>query len=429
MKTITPRQNKTIFHNPGMSISQVMDMLLITPVSIILLPVMFVNTLICLVSKKQILKKLHKFDALGRPVCQLHFSKGVVKASANLLQVLSGQLRICGATCSYRLNHDEIAQVETNKLPSGLISLHDVHLSSGLAIESPFTLYQTQMAMGFSAKLAMALRFVFNQIFFKTSEVQSPSLLPLFGLKVNNTQMSNAIEWFCNGTFFRGISRNTLRRNKPRVSFFINANSINQAQRDQQFKKTLLEADCLFADGSGMRLAAQSRNLKLLDNINGTDVLPLLCDALQKQNKRIFLLGAKPGVAHKMAQRLSQKWPDLQISGIQHGFFSENQEPEIIERINASGTDVLLVAQGSPLQETWIIKHIANLQCQSVLAVGGLFDFYSGEITRAPLWMRETGLEWVWRLSQEPVTKFKRYVLGVPEFMFRTFILKQACQE
>jgi N-acetylglucosaminyldiphosphoundecaprenol N-acetyl-beta-D-mannosaminyltransferase len=83
----------------------------------------------------------------------------------------------------------------------------------------------------------------------------------------------------------------------------------------------------------------------------------------------------------------------------------------------------LLVALGSPLQEQWLLKNKERLQCKRALAVGGVFDFYSGNISRSPLWLRELGLEWVWRLIQEPKNKFIRYVVGNPLFLYRTFFL------
>ena len=78
---------------------------------------------------------------------------------------------------------------------------------------------------------------------------------------------------------------------------------------------------------------------------------------------------------------------------------------------------------GSPVQEAWLLEHSAQLKCKTALAVGGLFDFYSGQIARSPLWLREIGLEWVWRLMQEPKEKFTRYVIGNPLFLFRVYVL------
>lgn len=396
---------------------------------LLLSPVFLCNASIALFRSQKVLNSSHKLDALGRKTIHNGFSHGVLKNSATLFQVVSGELRLCGVTCNYRLKPSVIHRADFRSMPCGLVSLHDVHMRSGLAISSPEILYEKQSNLSASAQMALLLRFAFNWIFYRAENIESPALVPLFGLNINNTKMDKAIDWFSDGTFFRGIKRSSLHLKRPKISFFVNANSINLAQRNAQFKDTLKKADCLFADGSGMRLAAKSQQIKLVDNINGTDVLPLLCAAMQDNKKRLYFLGAKPGVAEKAAENLKQNWPQLQICGTQDGYFNEKEEAAIIQKINNSGTDVLLVAQGSPLQESWIIKHARQLNCESILAVGGLFDFYSGDIARAPLWMRETGLEWIWRLSQEPVTKFKRYVIGVPEFMFRTFILKQVCQE
>lgn len=398
-------------------------------VLIVASPLLVINVLIAVLIGKNVIKEQHKIDALGRKVIFKNFSFGLLKSSLTLWQVLKGELHFCGATCEHRLSNEMVAKIEAQKLPSALMSLHALHSRSGLATASADDLYQKQALMSTSSLLGIVVRYAFNSLFYRNDDLDCPARLPLYGLNINNTQMEKAINWFTEGTFFRGIKRSSLNPQRPKISFFVNANSVNLAQRNPEFKEALKKADCLFGDGSGIRVAARYRQLKLMDNINGTDVLPLLCNSMQKQNKRLFLLGAKPGIAQKMADNLMQLFPKLQISGVQHGYFAQSQNNDIIQRINNSHTDVLLVAQGSPLQETWVIDNAAELHCESVLAVGGLFDFYSGEITRAPLWMRETGLEWIWRLLQEPVTKFKRYVIGVPEFMFRTFVLKQANQE
>ncbi|BDX08248.1 hypothetical protein MACH26_37690 [Planctobacterium marinum] len=398
-------------------------------VLVLVSPLMAINALLAVLRGENVTKEQHKIDALGRRVTFKHFNCGVLKSSPVLWQVLKGDLHFCGATCEHRVSNDTLSRLDSKKLPSGLVSLHALHSRSGLAISCPDSLYQKQAAMSSLKLTGLLVRFAFNAVFYRSDELASPARLPLYGLNINNTQMEKAIAWFTDGTFFRGIKRSSLNLQRPKISFFVNANSVNLAQRNPEFKAALKKADCLFGDGSGIRVAARSRQLKLLDNINGTDVLPLLCKAMQQQNKRLFLLGAKPGIAQKMADNMKKLFPELEISGVQHGYFAPSQNNDIIQHINSSKTDVLLVAQGSPLQETWVIDNAAKLDCESVLAVGGLFDFYSGEITRAPMWMRETGLEWVWRLMQEPVTKFNRYVIGVPEFMFRTFVLKQANQE
>jgi len=202
---------------------------------------------------------------------------------------------------------------------------------------------------------------------------------------------------------------------------FVNVNSFNLAHHDASLKHAINAADYVFADGSGARIAAQRKGYRLLDNVNGTDLLPKLCERAIQENKSIYLLGAKPEVAEKAANKLVQQYPGLRIAGSHHGYFDKNNCSDVINKINQSQADILLVAFGSPIQENFLQTHKASLSVNTVVAVGGLFDFYSGNISRAPLWMRELGLEWIWRLIQEPKAKFNRYVIGNPIFLYRCF--------
>ena len=157
-------------------------------------------------------------------------------------------------------------------------------------------------------------------------------------------------------------------------------------------------------------------------------MLPLLCQKMQNRQESIFLLGAKPGVAERTAQRLLQQYPQLKIAGVHHGYFDKDNAAHVIHHVNASGADLMLVGMGSPHQEEFILNHQHDLGCKTVLAVGGLFDFYSGDIKRAPLWLREIGFEWAYRLYQEPKAKFHRYIIGNPRFLYRTFFNKNIIQ-
>jgi N-acetylglucosaminyldiphosphoundecaprenol N-acetyl-beta-D-mannosaminyltransferase len=152
-------------------------------------------------------------------------------------------------------------------------------------------------------------------------------------------------------------------------------------------------------------------------------MLPHLCKSCVESKQSLYFFGAQPGIAEQAANALCKKYPGLNIAGTKHGYNKDNNAEQIIESINNSGCDILLVAMGSPVQEQWLLEHRDKLHCKTALAVGGLFDFYSGNISRSPLWLREIGMEWVWRLLQEPRNKFNRYVVGNPIFLYRTFIL------
>jgi N-acetylglucosaminyldiphosphoundecaprenol N-acetyl-beta-D-mannosaminyltransferase len=134
----------------------------------------------------------------------------------------------------------------------------------------------------------------------------------------------------------------------------------------------------------------------------------------------MFLLGAKPGVAEKMKKNLEQKYNEIIISGVQDGYFDrQTGNDEVIEKINNSGAKILLVAFGAPNQEKWIYTNLQKLDVHAAIGVGGLFDFYSGNMPRAPKWMRELGIEWVFRLIKEPGRMWRRYIIGNPLFLQR----------
>jgi N-acetylglucosaminyldiphosphoundecaprenol N-acetyl-beta-D-mannosaminyltransferase len=132
------------------------------------------------------------------------------------------------------------------------------------------------------------------------------------------------------------------------------------------------------------------------------------------------LLGAKPGVAEAVAGWVRENHPGMLISGVQHGYFAADEEPEVLEKIASSGASLLLVAFGAPRQDQWIAAHKHELGGVKVaIGVGGLFDFFSGEKQRAPLWLREMGMEWAFRLWLEPARLWKRYVVGNGVFLLR----------
>lgn len=403
-----------------------LDMTVATFLITLLAPVFAFNSLIAILKQKKTLVKIRKVDALGRTVVINHFNFGVFRKTAVLLNIISGHLGFVGISLNHLLGKDEQKAIlaEYDTVP-GLISLYDVHDSVGLELQSPVELLIKQLSLGTFDYLILLTKGLIGLSLYKDDTLQEPKIANMFNLPINNVVMSQAVDWAVNGT---PLSNRITTSETPQLGFFINAHSINVAETNPLFKSCLRHANALFADGSGMRVAAKSIGINLQGNINGTDMLPVLCKAAEANGKSIFLLGGKSGRAEKAAQALQASCPNLKIAGTRHGFFDfENKadNAQIIEQINASNADIVLVGLGSPNQEQWCQHNIDKLQCTSVLAVGGLFDYFSGAIPRAPLLFRELGLEWVWRLLQEPKVKFKRYVIGTPTFLVRTFLLKQ----
>lgn len=211
-----------------------------------------------------------------------------------------------------------------------------------------------------------------------------------------------------------------VRSDIPRCVFFVNADCLNISARDPEYHRILERDDAwVFADGIGVAIAGRVSRQPLLDNVNGTDLFPLLCERASHRGLRLFLLGAQSGVAEQVAGRMAAQYPGLQIVGTRDGYFSPSQNDAVIEQINASDADVLLVALGAPRQEKWIAAHRARLRPPVLAGVGGLFDFYSGRVRRAPRIVRAVKLEWAWRLAMEPRRLWRRYLVGNPVFMTR----------
>lgn len=224
----------------------------------------------------------------------------------------------------------------------------------------------------------------------------------LLGLPLDNLTLDEAVGEI--------IAR--LDAHAPSQVCFVNADCVNVARRDPEYTRVLRSAGMVLADGIGMRLAGKLLGTPIRQNVNGTDLFPRLCTALGRSGHRVFLLGGQPGVPEAVAQWIGRNHPDVWIAGARNGYFAAEAEPRVVDEIRASGAALVLVAFGEPKQSRWIAEHLAATGAAVGIGVGGLFDFYSGRIPRAPQWLRELGLEWLYRLWREPRRLWKRYVVG-----------------
>jgi N-acetylglucosaminyldiphosphoundecaprenol N-acetyl-beta-D-mannosaminyltransferase len=200
--------------------------------------------------------------------------------------------------------------------------------------------------------------------------------------------------------------------------YIVNAHTVNLAWEDPSFRRILNEADLVLNDGTGVRLASRMAGKPFPDNLVGTDLVPEFCEQMVSRSVGVFLLGGEPGVAEQAAKWLCDRFPGLRIYGTHHGHFRETENKRIVDEINRSGSSVLLVAFGNPLQERWIHRNAASLRCDVCIGVGGLFDHMAGRLNRAPRWMRHVGIEWIYILVSQP-HKWRRYILGNPLFLMR----------
>lgn len=246
-------------------------------------------------------------------------------------------------------------------------------------------------------------------VFYGASLTQVSDRITILGVPIRNLSMNESIEAIVQAA----------QGDHPVQLCFVNADCVNIACRDRRYRALLQKNDFTLADGIGIKLAGRILNQPIRQNVNGTDLFPRLCQAAGDRRLKLFLLGGKPGVPEAVQDWVARNHPNARVCGVQHGYFRAAEEPEVIRGIAASGADLLLVALGVPQQELWIHQNLPQLGVKLAMGVGGLFDFYSGRIPRAPVWVREIGMEWCYRFYCEPRRMFRRYFAGNFIFLFR----------
>lgn len=211
----------------------------------------------------------------------------------------------------------------------------------------------------------------------------------------------------------REVIRQRSSQHQKSILFFANTNFVVKLQ---PFVEKLARDEVLIVnDGIGVDIASYLTNgKKFKDNLNGTDFVPFYFEGARPH--KLFLLGSTQPDLEKAAHLLTAKYGQ-QVVGYSDGFHGV-KDPELIDKINASGAEIVLVGMGNPLQERWILEHYQSLHAHIFMGVGALFLFMAGNIPRAPGWVRKSRLEWLFRLLLEPRRLFKRYTIDVVYFLY-----------
>jgi N-acetylglucosaminyldiphosphoundecaprenol N-acetyl-beta-D-mannosaminyltransferase len=182
----------------------------------------------------------------------------------------------------------------------------------------------------------------------------------------------------------------------------VNPEFVMRAADDREFARVLESAALCLADGSGVVWAARRQGCAIAGPVTGVDLIPPLAALCARRGFRLYLLGAAPGVADELARRLQAQNPGLHV-GAHAGSPDPSADQETLAQLAAEQPHVLLVAYGAPKQELWIDRLADRLPGVAVaIGVGGAFDYLTGRVPRAPLWMRRVGMEWLFRLGQQP---------------------------
>lgn len=217
---------------------------------------------------------------------------------------------------------------------------------------------------------------------------------------------------------------------RARVPSYIitpNVDHIVKWQKDDEFKEIYDRAALVLADGVPLLWAGHFLGTPIVEKVSGSDLLPQICEQSASKGYRLFFLGGRPGAADLAAKKLCQKFPGLQIAGTYcppYGFEKDQKENDkIIGLIRAAKPDILFVGLGAPKQEKWIYRFYQVYQAPVSIGIGVTFEYISGMVRRAPVWMQKAGMEWSWRILMEPGRLWKRYLID--DMQFFPLILSQ----
>jgi len=198
-----------------------------------------------------------------------------------------------------------------------------------------------------------------------------------------------------------------IRSQKAHQIISANSMMLSALEKEPELKETFLNADLVLADSIGVVWASRFLGFGEIARIAGIDLMLNFCRLADSRGYSIYLLGSRPFVLRKAAGNLEKKFPGLRIVGMHHGYFVEGEESGILEGVRNHKPDFLFVGIGTPRGEKWIYKNLKKLNVPVCMAIGGSLDVISGGIKRAPGWLRQKGLEWIYRLLQEPWRFFR----------------------
>jgi N-acetylglucosaminyldiphosphoundecaprenol N-acetyl-beta-D-mannosaminyltransferase len=218
-----------------------------------------------------------------------------------------------------------------------------------------------------------------------------------------------------------------IRSGTPHRVTVVNAARIIGCRQNPMLWQIAATADLVLNDGMGMMYASRLLGRPLPENLSGPLMMMRLVGLAAERGYSVYFLGAKPEMVHRAVKNFLEKYPALKVAGYHDGYFSSREEPEIVRKIREAHPEILLVAMGSPREELFIYKHMQEMGVPLCLDLGGAFDVAAGMTRLAPKWMRVAGLEWLYRVIQEPGRLWRRYLTVIPWFVF--LVLRQLVHE
>ena len=230
--------------------------------------------------------------------------------------------------------------------------------------------------------------------------------IELLGMRIHALRLVDVVD----------LCDQAIRERRPLHLGVVNAAKLVRMRSDQVLREAVSDSDVILADGMSVVWASRLLGQPLPERCAGIDLMFALLRRAAERGYRVYCLGAEPEVLARAVEAIRQMFPGVAVVGQQHGYFREDQETEIVRNINASRADILFVAITSPKKEQFLARWDQRLAVPVRHGVGGSFDVLAGKVRRAPRWVQRVGLEWAYRLGQEPGRLWKRYFVTNPLF-------------
>lgn len=239
----------------------------------------------------------------------------------------------------------------------------------------------------------------------------------LFGIPVAGLTMPEAVE----------VVDQAIAQHQRLLIGVVNAAKVVNMRRDKRLRDSVLASDVILADGFAVVAAAKVLGRPLPERVAGIDLMYAILERGQTRGYRVFCLGATAEVLSLTERAIASRYPGIELVGRHHGYFTASDEPKIAAAIRNANADVLFVAMTSPRKEEFLAAWSAELNVPVCHGVGGAFDVVAGKVRRAPQSWQRVGLEWLYRVVQEPRRMWKRYL--VTNSMFVGLLCAELCRD
>ncbi len=212
--------------------------------------------------------------------------------------------------------------------------------------------------------------------------------------------------------------KNAINSNEKILREDINAAKLVWLKDNPKLKEIILKADIINADGQSIVFASKLLNKPLKERVTGIDLMQNLIELSNKEDWSLYFLGATDEVVQEVVKKVQREYKNIKIAGFHNGYFKEEEEKKIIDDINNSKANIVFIGISTPKKEYFINRNYKKLNSNLIMGVGGSFDVFANKIKRAPLFMQKYGLEWLYRLYQEPRKMWKRYLYTNSKFIW-----------